>query len=313
MAKYRMHLPQLDGQPYITDGGLETTLVFHDGLDLPYFAAFDLLKDEAGYNRLYEYFSRYCSMAQTHNTGFVLESVTWRASADWAEKMGYSENELAVLNKKAIELLVDVRNEFESEQTKMPISACIGPRGDGYNPDAFMSEAEAERYHSSQINTFSETDADMVSAFTMTYAEEAIGIVRAAKAAGMPVVISFTLETDGRLPSGQRLKDAIEQVDTATDSTPSYYMINCAHPSHFEHTLASDASWLQRIQGVRANASSCSHAELDEAEELDDGNPEELGLQYRQLRERLANLNVMGGCCGTDHRHVEAICKACAA
>lgn len=311
MAKYRNSLPQLNGDLFLTDGGLETTLIFHEGLELPYFAAFDLLKNEKGRETLYKYFSTYAAIARDHNVGLILESATWRASPDWGEKLGYSREALADINHKAIELLHDIRNEYENEKTKVVISGCIGPQGDGYKPADLMSEEEAERYHTTQIVTFSETDADLVAAFTMTYVEEAIGLTRAAESAGMPVVISFTVEMDGKLPTGQTLKDAIEKVDMATNDTPAYYMINCAHPTHFEGALASGEPWLQRIRGVRANASTKSHAELDEAEELDDGNPVELGRQYRELKDKLSHLNVFGGCCGTDHRHVEEICKAC--
>jgi S-methylmethionine-dependent homocysteine/selenocysteine methylase len=173
-----------------------------------------------------------------------------------------------------------------------------------------MTAEEAERYHAVQINTFRDTNADMVTALTMTYANEAIGITRAALAAGLPVVISFTVETDGRLPNGQILAEAITQVDQATNNGPEYYMINCAHPTHFEQALENGESWVSRIQGIRANASCMSHAELDQATELDDGDPIELGRQHRQLSRKMQKLNVLGGCCGTDHRHVEEICKA---
>ena len=187
------------------------------------------------------------------------------------------------------------------------ISGCIGPQDDGYSPETKLSAAEAQDYHSTQIGTFADTSADMVSATTMTYAHEATGIARAAREAGLPAAISFTLETDGRLPSGQELGEAIEQVDAETDSSPAYYMINCAHPTHFEDALEGGAAWAQRIRGLRANASTKSHAELDEAEELDEGDPDDLGPRYAALRDRLPNLNVLGGCCGTDHRHVCAV------
>ena len=214
--------------------------------------------------------------------------------------------------RQAIELLEEIRAEYEDGNTKMVISGCVGPRGDGYNPSDFMTEEEAEGYHKVQIETFSYTNADMVTAITMTYFEEAVGITQAAKSLGMPVVISFTVETDGKLPSGQSLKDAIQKVDEATSNYPAYYMINCAHPTHFENVLVENEPWLQRIRGLRANASTLSHAELDEAEELDDGSPSELSSQYKELRNKLNNLNVLGGCCGTDHRHIEEIIKATA-
>jgi S-methylmethionine-dependent homocysteine/selenocysteine methylase len=311
MVQYRNELPQLSGDLFLTDGGLETTLIFHDGLELPDFAAFDALKHVAGRDALLEYFCTYASIARKQKVGFILESPTWRASQSWADRLGYSREALAEVNRDAIELLSDVRKEFGNGKTRIVISGCIGPRGDGYNPTSKMTEDEAERYHATQIGTLSETDADMIAALTMNYVEEAIGVSRAARLAGMPVVISFTVETDGRLPSGHTLKQAIDTVDEATDNTPAYYMINCAHPTHFMDVLDTDGPWSQRIHGIRANASSKSHNELDEAEELDDGNPTELASQCRELRIRLSNLNVFGGCCGTDHRHVEEMGKAC--
>ena len=312
MTKYRQALPQLDGGLFITDGGIETTLIFHDGLDLPYFAAFDLLRDPAGRAVLRRYFRDYASIAREHGRGMVLESATWRASADWGDKLGYSRKALANANRQAIALLEEVRDQFEMTLLPMVISGCVGPRGDGYDPADVMTAEEAERYHMEQIATFADTAADMVTAITMTNVPEAIGVTRASQAAGIPVVISFTVETDGRLPTGDSLKDAITQVDTATGNGPAYFMINCAHPTHFHDALAAGEDWVQRVRGVRANASTKSHAELDEAEELDEGNPHELGEHHRALVETLPHLAVLGGCCGTDHRHIAAISTACA-
>jgi len=309
MSKYRDKLPQLDGGLFLTDGGQETTLIFHDGLDLPHFASFDLLREQSGRDTLRAYYDRYSAIATGSGMGFVLESPTWRANADWGEKLGYSKEALAAANREAIELLTEVRRDHESATTPMVISGCIGPRGDGYDPDDAITEDEAENYHAAQINTFRNTDADMVSAMTLTNIPEAIGITRAAQAAGMPVVISFTVETDGCLPTGQTLKEAVEAVDAATGNGPAYYMINCAHPTHYDGTLNTDDSWLSRLHGVRSNASRCSHAELDEAEELDDGNPAEFGTEHRDLHRAHNHMNVFGGCCGTDHRHVEQICE----
>ena len=310
MAKYRHDLPQLQGDLFLTDGGIETTLIFHDGLELPDFAAFDLLRQNNGVEALQRYFRTYAAIAKKHGVGFIFESPTWRASLDWGEKLGYSKQALMNINHEAIELLMLIRDEYECDETKMVISGCIGPRGDGYNADSMMAEAAAEQYHQLQARVFHDAGADMITAITMTHAEEATGLVRAAMAVNMPVVISYTVETDGRLPSGQLLKDAIDQVDIATDKAPVYYMINCAHPTHFSDALAPEP-WMQRIRGIRANASKKSHAELDEAEALDEGNPVELGTQYRALRNSFNHINVLGGCCGTDHRHIEAISSAC--
>ncbi len=309
MSKYRSRLPQLKDRLFMTDGGLETTLVFHERIDLPCFAAFDLLKEEPGVSTLRAYFIRYAEMARAHGMGLVLESPTWRANPDWGAKLGYDAVALADANRKAIGLMLEVRKALESRQTPMVVSGNMGPRGDGYRADQQMTVQAARDYHAVQIRTFAETDADMVAAFTMNYVEEAIGITRAAQDHSIPVAISFTLETDGKLPSGDSLAEAIMRTDAETDGYAAYYMINCAHPTHFEHVLGNGA-WRHRIGGLRANASKRSHAELDESTDLDDGNPTELGDQYQTLRKRLPNLNVVGGCCGTDHRHVDAICHA---
>jgi S-methylmethionine-dependent homocysteine/selenocysteine methylase len=305
MSAPRKRLPQLDGGLFLTDGGIETDLIFNDGMELPHFAAFDLLKTEKGTAALRAYYGRYAAIARANGVGFILESPTWRASIDWGRKLGYSQAALAKANAQATALMSELRREYQSKTTPMVVSGCVGPRGDGYDPGAVMSADEAQAYHAQQIGVFAECVADMVTAITMTNANEAIGLTRAAKAAGMPVAISFTLETDGRLPTGQGLKEAVEEVDGETGNAPAYYMINCAHPTHFEAVLSEP--WARRIHGLRANASTKSHAELDEAEELDEGDPDDLGPRYAALREGLPNLNVLGGCCGTDHRHVCAV------
>jgi len=310
MARYRNYLPQLANNLFLTDGGLETTLIFHEGIYLPEFAAFDLLKDAFGYEVLHKYFRTYASLAQTYGVGCILESATWRASADWGAKLGYPRQAIAELNHKSIDLLHHIRREYETATTPIVISGCIGPRGDGYNPAEQMDKGEAQAYHSLQAEVFQAAGADLVTAITMNYAEEAIGITLAARKVQMPVVISFAVETNGCLPTEQPLWQAIAQVDLATNGYPSYYMINCAHPQHFAHALTPGDPWLNRIGGIRPNASIKSHAELDEAEELDEGNPVDLAWQCHRLKHHLPNLRVLGGCCGTDHRHVEAIFAA---
>jgi len=309
---YRDRLPQLEGDLFLTDGGIETVLIFHQGLELPAFAAFDLLKDEAGTEALRAYYAPYADLAREHGVGFVLESPTWRASPGWAGRIGYGGEELKSMNRKAIALMAELRARYENG-APIVISGCIGPQGDGYNPAVLLTADAAQGYHATQIETFRDTEADMVTAITMTYAEEAIGIARAAGEAGLPAAISFTLETDGRLPSGLTLGEAIEKVDAETDAAPAYYMINCAHPTHFEGILDPKKPWISRLRGLRANASTQSHAELDEATELDAGDPVDLGARYAALREQFPQLNVLGGCCGTDHRHVTEICSACLA
>jgi S-methylmethionine-dependent homocysteine/selenocysteine methylase len=311
MSKYRNALPQLDGHVFLTDGGMETTLLFHDGFELPGFAAFPLLEDPDGRSALRRYYETYGRIAVNAGCGFVLETPTWRANADWGAKIGFGREALAEINRHSARFMHDVRDALEQPQSPFVISGCIGPRGDGYRADTQMRSEEAAGYHREQVAVLAGGDVDLVSAATMTYAEEAVGVVHAAEEVGLPAVISFTTEPDGRLPSGQPLREAIEQVDAETSGRAAYFMLNCAHPSHFEDVLRDPGEWRDRIRGLRANASSLSHEELDQSTELDAGNPEEFGRQYRALREEVPSLTVLGGCCGTDHRHIEQISRHC--
>ncbi len=308
--KYRRALPQLAGKQMITDGGLETTLIFHEGIELPLFAAFKALEAGAGIAAMDAYTERFAKIAVAAQRGFIMDTPTWRASARWAAELGMSRDTLCAVHREALCKLARVRDCFETARSPFVMNGVIGPQDDGYAPTRTMTAATAEAYHAEQVRWFDVFGADMVSAITMTYADEAIGIARAAKAVGIPVAIAFTVETDGRLPSGEALGEAIRAADGATDSYPAYYMINCAHPDHFAHVLRGE--WTRRIMGLRANASRMSHAELDAAETLDDGDPDELGRLYAEIALRLPHLTVMGGCCGTDHRHVAAICRATA-
>jgi S-methylmethionine-dependent homocysteine/selenocysteine methylase len=306
---YRDALPQLEGHVMLCDGGSETTLLFHHGIDLPCFATFPLLESEDGREAMRRYFEPYFETARKHRAGFVLEANTWRASPAWGAQLGYSLDDLAEANRRCIAFAEESRVSEQAHGLPIVISAPFGPEGDAYDPADHLSVEEAQEYHAWQAGIIAGTTADLITGLTMTYVEEAIGIARAATEVGMPVVISFTVETDGRLPSGQALAEAIEQVDRETSSAPAYYMINCAHPTHFLTVFDGQGPW-HRIRGVRANASTMSHAELDNAEELDDGDPSDLARGYLAIGERLPDLVVLGGCCGTDHRHVASIADA---
>ncbi|MFP5224201.1 MAG: homocysteine S-methyltransferase family protein [Actinomycetota bacterium] len=307
VAEHR--LPQASGAPFLTDGGIETTLIYRDGFELPEFAAFDLLRTERGSDALRRYYRSFAQIAAARGTGFIYESPTWRANPDWAARIGYDKHALDSATRAAIQLLKDVRREVSIGEPTV-LSGCVGPRGDGYRADRKMSRSEASVYHAHQIATMAEEGVDMVCAITMNYVEEAIGIADAAFANDMPVAISFTVETDGRLPTGHSLQNAISLVDDATDGRVAYYMINCAHPSHLETALDGEG-WTNRIRGLRANASALSHAELDEATELDDGDPHDLAERHGTLLSRLPELNILGGCCGTDERHVSMVADRC--
>jgi homocysteine S-methyltransferase len=304
-------LPQLE-RLFLTDAGLETDILFNRGIDLPHFASITLLQTGDGRRALEEYYRGFLELARRMGTGLVLESATWRSSPDWAEPLGMTLVELDVLNADAISMLMTLRDKYQSDASPIIVSGCIGPRGDGYDPGRIMSVDEAQAYHAHQAGIFHSAGVDMIAAITMTNIPEATGLARAAKALHVPVAISFTVETDGRLPTGDSLADAVAAVDEATQSYPAYYMINCAHPTHFAGALEENAPWTARIRGVRANASTCSHAELDAMTELDIGDPADLATRHKALIERFPQITVLGGCCGTDLRHITAIAEACA-
>jgi homocysteine S-methyltransferase len=296
-------LPQLAGQPMVTDGGLETDLIYHHDVDLPDFAAFPLVDDQRGRQLLLGYYDEYVAIARRAGAGLQLETPTWRASGDWGDRLGYSAADLERVNRDSVALLIELRTR--AGLTPLLVSGCVGPRGDGYVAGEQASPDDAARYHAPQINAFAEAGADLVSALTLTGTGEAIGIVRAACAAGLPVAVSFTVERDGRLPSGTTLAAAVTEVDA--EAPPDYFMVNCAHPRHIAPGLADEGPWRSRIVGLRANASDRSHEELDAATELDEGDPAGLARAQETLRPLLPGLTLIGGCCGTDARHVAAM------
>jgi S-methylmethionine-dependent homocysteine/selenocysteine methylase len=309
MAKYRHALPQVAGGLFLSDGGMETALIFLQGIELPHFASFVLLENEKGRAELVKYYERFLPIARGRGLGFLLDTATWRASLDWGRAIGFDADRLTAINLASVDLVATLRDKWETPATPIILNGVIGPRGDGYKAGRMEAE-EARDYHAFQVDIFARTQADMVSAITMNTVGEGVGIALAAKAAGMPCVVSFTVETDGRLADGTTLRAAIEATEEATDGSPAYYMVNCAHPTHFEQALARNEAWVKRIHGVRANASAKSHAELDESDTLDIGDIADLGRRYGALTRSFPSMRILGGCCGTDHRHIAAICEA---
>jgi homocysteine S-methyltransferase len=295
----------------LTDAGLETVLVFDEGFELPQFAAFPLVDSDEGRAALRRYYEPFLELARDRSIPLVLSAPTWRANADWGRLLGYEGQDLAKVNRRAVAFVEQVRDDVlePPERDSIVVEGSIGPRSDADHPTLLMDAEDAERYHAVQLRTLADAGCVQATALTLTYVEEAIGIVRGAKAAGIPIVLGFTVETDGRLPNGDTIEEAILAADGATDAGAEFFVINCAHPTHFADALPEGES-RRRIRGLRANASTLSHAELDEAEELDSGDPDDLAQRYVALRSDLPELEVLGGCCGTDIRHVTAICDA---
>ncbi|MAQ86359.1 MAG: homocysteine S-methyltransferase [Maritimibacter sp.] len=298
-----------DPRTYLTDGGFETSMLFLEGFDLPAFAACVLLEDGAARAAMNRYFDRYLAMAEAAGTGFVLDTNTWRSGTQWADAVGRSPGQMEEFTREAVRFAEAIRERWKDRVSPILVNGVIGPAGDAYDGTLTMDAAAAEAIHAPQIALLGSCGVDLVSALTFGSLSEAIGFARASVKAGVPVAISFTVETDGRLPDGTPLERAVRETDAATGGAPLYYMINCAHPEHFRHVLT-DEAWCDRIRGVRANASRLSHAELDEAETLDDGDPDEFGALHAALSRQLPSLKVVGGCCGTDHRHVGCMAHA---
>jgi homocysteine S-methyltransferase len=308
MSTYRAQLPQLSGGLFLTDGGVETDLIFNHGIEIREFAAHTLLSQPREREALARYFRRFLTLAERQSAGFILDSQTWKAHRHWAGSLGADERELHAANRDSIDFIAALRDEFRANTHPVVLNGIIGPQGDAYAPDAAVASRQAEEYHGRQIEWLADTAVDMITAMTFTQSAEAIGFVRAARSAGVPMVVSFTVETDGHLPNGQALRDAIGSVDDATAGEAAYFMVNCAHPDHF-FDVFDDSDWCRRIRGLRCNASRQSHAELDECEVLDDGDANELAAQYGAISEAMPWLNVFGGCCGTDLRHISRIAE----
>jgi S-methylmethionine-dependent homocysteine/selenocysteine methylase len=289
----------------VTDGGLETDLIFNHGIDLPDFAAFPLLEDERGRGLLADYYDQYAAIAAAAGAGLQLESPTWRANPDWAAGLGYDASRLARVNESAVVFLRELAARWEDRVPAIRVSGQVGPRGDGYRPGAAVDPEEAAAYHRPQLAAFARAGADQATALTLTDVGEALGLAAAAREVGLPLAIGFTVETDGRLPGGTTLEEAVTAVDAA--GGPAYFVVNCAHPQHIERGVGDDTPWRSRVGGLRVNASTMSHEELDDATELDAGDPEALAADHARLEQSFPALAVIGGCCGTDARHVAAL------
>ncbi|MBS9718305.1 homocysteine S-methyltransferase family protein [Pseudohalocynthiibacter aestuariivivens] len=302
-------LPHETHKLYLTDGGTETWLMYKRGFDLPEFSAFHLLNDATATKALRSYYRAFADIAKIRNTGFIFDSLTYRASRDWGHLLGYTDKSLAEMNRRCLSLYQEVAEEAGLNAEDTVYSGCIGPKGDAYQQNKTLTSKGSADYHAEQIETFKDAGFNIVTALTLNSTQEAIGIAQAAKSSGLPSVISFTLEKNRRLRSGETLGEAINLVDDATGNAPAYYMINCSHPSDFGPALA-QKKWSKRIRGIRANASSLDHGTLCQLGHLDEGNPDELAHQYSDLKMNYPHMNVFGGCCGTDYTHMEKICKA---
>ncbi|MCR9111451.1 homocysteine S-methyltransferase family protein [Marivita sp. XM-24bin2] len=301
--------PRLENRFYLTEGGTETDILYKWGFDLPEFAMFPLLDDPKADRVLRDIYRRYFDVAEAHDTGMLILGHDYRASPDWGAKLGYTPDGLAEMERRTIAFLDDMRREYEGRVRDVYIAGCIGPRGDAYGTGGGISEAEAEDYHSVQMTTLKSTPADMAISLTLNNIPEAVGIVRAAQGVGLPIGISLTLTTEGRLRSGPRLREAIEAIEEKTNGAAAWYGTNCSHPEEFADALAEDGPWRERLRYVRPNAAKMDKIALCKLGHLEDGDPAELGRQMGEVARRFPRADILGGCCGTDERHLGEIAK----
>lgn len=310
MAKVKTKIPATGGRTFLTEGGIETHMQYKKGYELKHFCLFDLMNNSQAIADLRAYHVRIIEVALKHKVGAVLDGVHYRSSRDWGELLGYSPAGLADIVVQGIEFYRDLAREFETDDSPMPVSGVVGPRGDAYAVGRTMTVHEAEDYHAEQIATMKKAGADFITALTFSQVDEAIGLVRAAQGLDIPVVVSFTLGSDGKLKTGPGIGNAIQAIDTATDDGPAYYMINCTHPVDFAPAFDDPGDWTQRLAGIRPNASSLDHGMLCQLGHLEEGDPDELAQQMAEMANRFPHLSVWGGCCGTDYHHIDKIASA---
>jgi S-methylmethionine-dependent homocysteine/selenocysteine methylase len=301
--------PRLDGRFYLTEGGTETEVLYKWGFELPEFAMYPLLDNAEAHEVIKNIYRRYFEAAERHDTGMLILGHDYRASPDWGAKLGYSPEGLAEMQRRTIEFLDGMRREYEGRVRDVYIGGCIGPRGDAYGTGGDISEAEAEAYHSVQLTTLGSTRADLAVATTFNNIPEAVGVVRAAERIGIPIGVNLTLTTEGRLRSGPTLREAVETIEERTNGAAAWFGTNCAHPLEFAGALADAGPWLERLRCIRPNAVQMDQIALCKLGHLEDGDPVELGQQMGEVARLLPRADILGGCCGTDERHLGEIAK----
>lgn len=297
--------PLLSERCAVADGGIETALDERLGQQLPEFAAFTLLETEPGRAALAEYYRPFIELAAAAGVPLVLDTPTWRANRDWGALLGYDAVRLDSMNSSAARLTRETAERL-APNLQLTISGCVGPRYDE-GTEKTMTATESETYHEPQVRALAAAGVDRVTAVTMGDPWEVQGIVRAARATGVAVVVSFAVGPDGRLPSGISLGRAILEVDEDSDAYPLGYFVNCAHPDEAALSLgsqgASEAETRavgERIIGFRLNAA--HHGEAGSGD-----SPERFARSTLALRELAPGARVFGGCCGTDAPHIAAI------
>jgi homocysteine S-methyltransferase len=308
MADKKHFPPQKEGRFYLSEGGTETEILYKYGFELPQFAMFPLLDNPEAVSKMQGMYRKYLDVVAKHGMCALMGGLDYRASPDWGKLLGYSPQGLSEANHKSINFLREIAKEYTSDIPDILIQGLIGPRGDAYKMNLNITENEAEDYHSIQLNTLKEANVDLALAITFNNIPESIGVARAAKKIGVPLAISLSLDSTSKLNSGPSLAEAITTIDEETELAPEFYLINCSHPLEYESAIVS-GDWINRIRGVRPNASKMEKIALCQIGHLEDGDPVELGVQCGDLARRYPHMDIWGGCCGTWDTHLDQIAK----
>lgn len=297
------------GELFLTEGGTETEIMYKHGFELPEFAMFPLLENPIAVTAMRDMFRSQLDVAAEFAMSMLLTGIDYRASPDWGAKLGYSPHGLAQANIQSIEFLRELAGEYNGQIPRTLIGGTIGPRGDAYQLNRTITAAEAEDYHSVQLATLKQAAVDFACAATFNNIPEAVGVARAAKKIGVPLIVSLTVDSSSRLKSGPTVADAIQAIDfEAADAAPISYLLNCSHPVEFEPALTA-GPWTSRLHGFRPNASKMEKLALCKLGHLEEGDPVELGRLMGGLARRYPHMNVWGGCCGTGDTHLRAIAR----
>ena len=301
---------QVSGLIYLTEGGQETEVMYRHGFDLPEFAMFPLLDQPDAVEVVRAMYSAVLDTAERHGCAVLLGGLDYRASPDWAGLIGYDPTALAAMQTRAIEFLREVSDPYRDRLPDVRIAGIVGPRGDAYQVNPTITADESEEYHSVQLATLAASGVDLVEAMTFNNVDEAVGLARAASSAGLPLSVSFVLDSDHNLNGGPSLKEAIESVDAAAGSDrPAFYGINCSHPFEFMPAIES-GEWFKRIRCLRPNAAAADKISLCTLGHLEEGDPVELGSLMGQLAADYPHIDIWGGCCGTWDKHLDHIARS---
>lgn len=266
-----------------------------------------LIYDKSGRAALEAIYRQYLDIGQRYQLPLLLSTPTWRAGRERIAAAGLAGRDVNGDNSR---FLAELRDSYGDYARQVAICGLMSCRGDAYKPAEAMSANAAGDFHSWQANALAAAGVDFLLAATLPALSEAIGLARAQAATGLPYLISFVARPEGTLLDGTPLDTAIATIDVAITPRPLAYLINCTHASIFRSALLNERNSSPlvraRIIGLLANTAALSPDELDESAELVEEAPEVFGNSVAALRDEL-NMKVLGGCCGTDERHIDCL------